>query len=117
MQSAYVDPKKKKQLEVSFGVVAAWALAADPAKFAGQDLAKIAEDAQALADLTSRHNPAEAMRRAARLVRSIDEMIDLQREFKRMPKDDPDRNNVALRTALRRITDVRNKDIWHVQLT
>jgi hypothetical protein len=120
MQSAYTDPKKKTQLVASFAVIAAWAretLGHHPDDFRA-DLKRIATDADRLRELSrTSADPAEAMRKASALVHTMDAMIDLEKELHEKPGGDSDRGNERLRTALRRVRDVRNKDVWHIQLT
>lgn len=116
MKSVFKDPKKKKQLEASFSVVAEWAETVDPEKFSF-DMGDMAEAADRLSNLCRGNDPARAMRYSPDLVNSMDDMISLQKSFKQLSKDDTDRTNPQLRTALRRIEKVRNDDVWHVQLT
>jgi len=117
MKGAFEDPKKKEQLAASFAVVRSWAAVADPVKYSAINLRQIAKAAEELEALSRRANPGEAIRHQAPLVRTMDDMIGLQKAFRQLPEDDPDRANPQLRTALRRIEDVRNKDVWHIQLT
>lgn len=117
MESAYKNSDKRKQLMSDFEAVRQWAAAADPDKFAHSDLARISDDAEALAGLCNNPDPARAMRYAANLVMGMDRMIDLQQSLKTLPEHDADRKNERLRTALRRIEGVRNNDVWHIQLT
>lgn len=117
MESKYKDPKKKEQLIASFDVVAKWAQDADPNKFSNVDLDKMAQAADEMKEQAHAADPARAFRYASHLVVPMDKIIDLQKDLKSLPTDDADRTNPQLRTALRRIEEIRKKDVWHVQLT
>ena len=118
MESTYKKKdSKREQLKSDFAAVGTWAQTADAGKFSQSDLQQMATDAEALAALCNNPDPARAMRYAANLVMGMDRMIGLQKALKGLPAQDPDRTNERLRTALRRIQDIREKDVWHIQLT
>jgi D-mannonate dehydratase len=116
MESVFKQKKKKEQLGASFAVVANWATNVDETKFSF-DMKKLADNSEKLKAVCSHFDPIRSMRYSSDLVQSLDEMIALNKALKKLPKEDMDRNNNQLRTALRRIEKVRNDDVWHIQFT
>jgi len=118
MKSAFFTEENKGKIKRDFEIVRQWAERADTGSY-HVDIGAIGAAATRLSMIATHHQSAvSAIRGDPELVRQIDEMSGpLVRELKARAGDDADRTNPALRTALRRIGEMRAQDIWHIQLT